>query len=51
MGCAGPTDKIHGGFISQLAGLKGSAVNVLVPDITEHIRRIRAVLGAQRGHT
>ncbi len=32
MGCAGPTNAIHGDPTSQLAGLEGSAVNVLMPD-------------------
>ncbi|KAK3555557.1 hypothetical protein QTP86_021782, partial [Hemibagrus guttatus] len=34
VGCAGQTSLIHGGPTSQLAGLKGSAANILVPDPT-----------------
>jgi len=36
---AGPTNLIQGGPTSQLAGLKGSAANVMVPDTTGHIQR------------
>ncbi len=39
MGCAGPTNVIHGGPTSQLAGLEGSAVNVLMPDTTGHVQK------------
>ncbi len=36
IGCAGPTNPIHGGPTSQLAG---SAAKVLVPDTTWHVQR------------
>ncbi|MBN3305358.1 IRF3 factor, partial [Amia calva] len=43
VGCAGQTSPIHGGPTSQLTGLKGSAVNVLVPDTTAHLQRCSGV--------
>lgn len=51
MGCAGPTNLIHGGSTSQLAGLKGSAANVVVPDTTGHLWSVclnAAVFGSTR---
>ena len=38
VGCAGQISPIHGGPTSQLTGLKGSAANILVPDITAHLQ-------------
>ena len=36
--CAGQTSPIQGGPTLQLTGFKGSAVNILVPDTTAHLR-------------
>ena len=35
--------EIHGGPISQLTGLKGSAANILVPDTTAHLQESNGV--------
>lgn len=36
--CPGQTRTIHGGPISQLKALKGSAANSRVPDVTAHLQ-------------
>lgn len=43
MGCAGQINPIHGGPISQLKGLKGSAATILVKNTTVHIQRFCGV--------
>lgn len=37
--CAGQTSTIHGGSTLQLAGLKGSAAEILMPDTTAKATR------------
>ncbi|KAK3543536.1 hypothetical protein QTP70_023867, partial [Hemibagrus guttatus] len=47
VGCTGQTSPIHGVPTSQLAGLKGSAANILVPDTTAHLQGsgVHALMG------